>query len=142
PDGKFWVVAMGDYTLGVDGKNKFGGNVKFLTKSTEDGPYDRATLFLANLGYPTGVLPYGKGVLVSCAPDIFYAEDTDGDGRADAHTVLYTGFKEGNQQHRVNSFVWGLDNWVYCANGHSGGKVTSVKTGAVVDIRGRDFRIR
>src|SRR6266446_1388990 len=33
PDGKFWVVEMGDYLLGVDGKGKFGGKVKILTKS-------------------------------------------------------------------------------------------------------------
>src|SRR5262245_17732871 len=39
PDGKFWVVEMGDYPLGVDGKNKFGGKVKFLTKTRADGPY-------------------------------------------------------------------------------------------------------
>ncbi|MCI0460149.1 MAG: FG-GAP-like repeat-containing protein [Gemmataceae bacterium] len=150
PDGKLWVVEMGDYPLGTDGKGKHGGRVKFLEKTKasrgrkppEDAPYDRATVFMDSLGYPTGVLPWGKGVLVTCAPDIFYAEDTDGDGKADKKEVLYTGFIEGNQQHRVNSLVWGLDNWIYCANGDSGGRVKSLKTGKVVDIRGRDFRIK
>src|SRR2546430_10589227 len=46
PDGKFWVVEMGDYPLGVDGKNKPGGKIKFLTKTKEDGPYDKATVFM------------------------------------------------------------------------------------------------
>jgi putative membrane-bound dehydrogenase-like protein len=142
PDGKFWVVEMGDYPLGVDGKNKFGGKVKFLEKSKADGRYDKATLFLDNLGYPTGVTPWGKGVIVTCAPDIFYAEDTDGDGIADKKTVLFTGFKEGNPQHRVNGLVWGLDNWLYGANGDSGGAIKSIKTGALVNISGRDFRIK
>src|SRR5262249_22959997 len=32
--------------------------------------------------------------------------------------------------------------WIYGANGDSGGQVRSVKTGKVIDIRGRDFRIR
>jgi putative membrane-bound dehydrogenase-like protein len=142
PDGKFWVVEMGDYPLGVDGKGKPGGRVKFLTKSKEDGPYDKVTVFLDGLPFPTGVTPYGKGVLVTCAPDIFYAEDTDGDGKADKKEVLFTGFREGNQQHRVNGLVWGLDNWYYGANGDSGGKVKSLKTGKVVDISGRDFRLK
>jgi putative membrane-bound dehydrogenase-like protein len=142
PDGKFWVVEMGDYPLGLDGKNKSGGKVKFLEKSKADGPYDKATLFLDNLGYPTGVTPWGKGVIVTCAPDIFYAEDTDGDGIADKKTVLFTGFKEGNPQHRVNGLVWGLDNWLYGANGDSGGAIKSIKTGAQVNISGRDFRIK
>src|SRR5258706_16014451 len=68
PDGKFWVVEMGDYPLGVDGKNKFGGKIKFLEKTKPDGPYDKMTLFMDNVGYPTGVFPYKNGVLVTCAP--------------------------------------------------------------------------
>src|ERR1700675_3243399 len=55
PDGKFWVVEMGDYPLGAGGKNKPGGRVKLLEKTRPDGPYDKATVFLDNLGYPTGV---------------------------------------------------------------------------------------
>jgi putative membrane-bound dehydrogenase-like protein len=142
-DGKFWVVEMGDYPLGVDGKGKPGGRVKFLEKTKPgDGPYGKATVFLDGLAFPTGVTPYGKGVLITCAPDIFYAEDTDGDGKADKKEVLFTGFREGNQQHRVNGLVWGLDNWFYGANGDSGGKVKSLKTGKVVDISGRDFRLK
>lgn len=142
PDGKLWVVEMGDYPLGVDGKGKFGGRVKFLESTKNDGNYDKATVFLDSLGFPTGVLPWRKGVLITCAPDILYAEDTDGDGKADVVKKLYSGFGKGNQQHRVNGLVWGLDNWVYCANGDSGGRITSVATGKTVDLRGRDFRIK
>jgi putative membrane-bound dehydrogenase-like protein len=142
PDGKFWVVEMGDYPLGLDGKGKPGGRIKYLEKSKPDGPYDKMTLFMENLGFPTGVFPYGKGVLVTCAPDIFYAEATKGKGKADKKEILFTGFKEGNQQHRVNGLTWGIDNWIYGANGDSGGVIKSVKTGKSVDIRGRDFRFK
>ena len=55
---------------------------------------------------------------------------------------LYTGFGEGNQQHRVNGLSWGLDNWIYCANGDSGGTIKSLKTGTTINISGRDLRIR
>src|SRR5438552_8079514 len=142
PDGKFWVVEMGDYPLGGDGKGKPAGRVKFLEDTDGDGKYDKATVFLDNLGYPTGVMPWRKGVLVTCAPEIFYAEDTDGDGKADVKISLYRGFVQGNQQHRVNSLVWGLDNWIYGANGDSGGQIKSAKTGKTVNISGRDFRFR
>jgi putative membrane-bound dehydrogenase-like protein len=142
PDGKLWVVEMGDYPLGVDGKGKPGGRVKFLESTKGDGKYDKATVFLDNLPFPTGVLPWRKGVIVVCAPDVFYAEDTDGDGKADKKEILYTGFIEGNQQHRVNGPVWGLDGWLYLANGDSGGRVKSLKTGKVVNLSGRDVRIR
>jgi putative membrane-bound dehydrogenase-like protein len=142
PDGKLWVVEMGDYPLGVDGKGKPGGRVKYLEDSKGTGKYDKVTVFLDNLPFPTSVLPWRKGVLVTCAPEIFYAEDTKGTGQADLRVPLYVGFREGNQQHRVNSLVWGLDNWIYCANGDSGGVVKSVKKGTALDIRGRDLRIR
>ena len=42
-DGKLWVVEMGDYPLGVDGKGKPGGVVKFLEDLDGDGRYDKAT---------------------------------------------------------------------------------------------------
>jgi putative membrane-bound dehydrogenase-like protein len=142
PDGKLWVVEMGDYPLGINGKGKGGGKVKFLEDTDGDGRYDKATVFLDHLPFPTGVFPWRKGVLITCAPDILYAEDTDGDGRADKVEKLYTGFFPGNPQHRVNGLVWGLDNWLYGANGDSGGVVRSVRTGARVWIRGRDFRVR
>jgi len=141
PDGRLWVVEMGDYPLGVDGKGKPGGRVKILEDTKGTGKYDKATLFLDNLAFPTAVLPWRKGALVVCAPDIFYAEDT-GTGKADKKEVLFTGFTRGNPQHLVNSLVYGLDNWIYCANGDSGGEVTAVKTGKKVNIRGRDFRIK
>ena len=54
---------------------------------------------------------------------------------------LYRGFREGNPQHRVNGLVRGLDNWIYCANGDSGGTITSTRTGKRLGIGGRDFRI-
>src|SRR6516165_10833599 len=142
PDGKLWVVEMGDYPLGVDGKGKPGGRIKYLEDTKGTGTYDKATVFLDGLSMPTSVMPWGKGVIVTCAPEIFYAEDTKGTGKADKRVPLYTGFHEGNPQHRVNSLVRGLDNWIYCANGDSGGQVKSAKTGKSVDIRGRDFRIR
>ncbi len=141
-DGKLWVVEMGDYPLGTDGKGKFGGVVRFLEDKNGDGRYDKETTFLDGLGFPTGVIPWRKGIIVACAPDIFYAEDRDGDGKADHREVLFTGFIEGNQQHRLNGFELGLDGWVYGANGESGGRVRSKKTGTTTAIQGRDFRFR
>ena len=142
PDGKLWVVEMGDYPLGLDGKGKPGGRVKILEDAKGSGKFDKATLFLDGLHYPTAVLPWRKGAIVIAAPEIFYAEDTTGSGKADKKEVLFTGFIRGNPQHLANSLVYGLDNWIYCANGDSGGNVVSVKTGKKVSIRGRDFRIK
>ncbi len=141
PDGKLWVAEMADYPNGMDGRGAPGGRVRFLEDTNDDGEYDQSTLLLDQVAFPNGVHPWKNGVLISAAPDIFFAADTDGDGKADVREVLYTGFTEGNQQHRVNGFTWGLDGWLYLANGDSGGAITSTKTGKKLDIRGRDLRI-
>ena len=142
PDGKLWVVEMADYPTGIDGKGKPGGRIRYLEDTDDDGKYDKSTLFMTGVNFPTGVLPWRSGVVVTAAPEIFYAADTNGDGRADLRETLYRGFAEGNTQLRVNGLQWGLDGWVYCANGWSGGVVTAAKSGTTIDIRGRDFRIR
>ena len=141
-DGKLWVVEMADYPLGMDGKGKPGGRIRFLEDTNGDGRYDKSTLFLDGVNFPNGIIPWRKGVLVSAAPEIFYAEDTDGDGKCDLRKTLFRGFGEGNQQHRLNGFDYGLDNWIHGANGDSGGKIVSEKSGGQTDIGGRDFRFR
>jgi putative membrane-bound dehydrogenase-like protein len=147
-DGKLWVVEMGDYPLGIDGKGKPGGIVRYLEDTDGDGIYDKSTVFLEGVNFPNGIYPWRKGVIVSAAPEIFYAEDTDGDGKADVHKTLFSGFNEGNQQHRANGFDYGLDGWLYGANGDSGGDITVVgalrseiaNSQSAISISGRDFR--
>ncbi|MBW3599717.1 MAG: HEAT repeat domain-containing protein, partial [Planctomycetes bacterium] len=138
---RLWVVEMRDYPNGMDGQGNPGGRVKVLEDSDGDGRYDRASVFLDALPFPTGVKVWRDGVLISAAPDILFARDNDGDGQAEVVEKLYTGFGEGNQQHRVNGLRWGLDNWLHVGNGDSNGKIRSHKTGEVVDVSGRDLRI-
>ncbi|MDB6071010.1 MAG: hypothetical protein JWL81_2181, partial [Verrucomicrobiales bacterium] len=140
--GRLWVVEMRDYPLGLDGKGQPGGVVKILEDADGDGRYERATVFLEGLPYPTSLMPWGRGVLITAAPDLFYAEDSDGDGRADVRKVLLTGFHPGNQQHHFNGFDRGLDGWIYVANGDSGGHLKSIATGQEIAISGRDVRFR
>ncbi|NQU21744.1 MAG: c-type cytochrome [Candidatus Nealsonbacteria bacterium] len=151
PDGKAWVVEMADYPMGMSPDGHLGppeeigvpgGRVRFLEDTDGDGQYDKSTVFLDPIGWPAGVMPWREGVIVVAAPEVFYAEDTDGDGKADLRRTLFAGFGQGNQQHRVNHPRWGLDNWVHLANGDSNGQIRSAKTGQVVDVGGRDLRIR
>ncbi len=149
PDGRVWVVEMGSYPLG-EGPDS-GGRVKFLRDTDGDGRLDQSTLFAGDLTFPTSALPWGPfdgraRALVACAPEILLFEDTDGDSRADRRTVVFKGFGEGNQQHRVNGLHWGLDNWIHGANGDSGGEITSFTslfrfpTGSTLHLGRRDFR--
>jgi putative membrane-bound dehydrogenase-like protein len=143
PDGRLWVAEMRDYPQGIDGNWKPGGRVSVLADTDGDGRYDRATVFMDGIPFPTGVLPWRKGVLVCAAPDILYGEDTDGDGRADVVRPVLTGFSTENYQARVNSLSLGLDNWVYAANGLRGGVIHSpTHPERKLDIRGQDIRFQ
>lgn len=140
--GRLWVCEMYDYPTGLNENWKAGGQIRILTDTNGDGRYDRATLFLDGLPFPTGVMAWKKGALICAAPDILYAEDTNGDGRADNVKKLFSGFLTDNYQARVNGLSLGLDNWIYGANGLLGGVIQggAIKDG--VNLRGRDFRMR
>jgi len=146
--GRLWVIEMSDYPMGMDGHGKSGGRVRILEDRDGDGRFESSSLFAEGLNFPNGLLTWRDGVLVTAAPQILFLRDTDGDGKADSKEVLLEGFNEGNQQLRMNGLRWGLDNWVYCANGghHPNHgletKVKSNRNGLSYAIGSRDFRIQ
>jgi putative membrane-bound dehydrogenase-like protein len=138
--GAMYVAEMGDYPV-----QPVGGRIKRLIDTNGDGRMDEATTFVGQIAFPTSVLPYRDGILITAAPDIWFAADRNRDGVAEVRRRLLTGFGEGNQQLRVNGLVWGLDNWVYGANGRSDGEIGFVNengklAGVPLSIRSRDFR--
>ncbi|HTK73668.1 MAG TPA: PVC-type heme-binding CxxCH protein [Gemmataceae bacterium] len=141
PDGRMYVCEMHDYPLGSDGQFRPAGRIRVLRDTDGDGRYDTSEIFLDNIPFPTGVTVWRNGVLVCAAPDILYAEDTDGDGKADVVKKLFSGFGTHNYQARVNSLEYGLDGWVYGASGLFGGTITNF-AGATFELGNRDFRIK
>jgi putative membrane-bound dehydrogenase-like protein len=141
-DGRLWVAEMVDYPMGDQGDYKPGGRIKVLQDSDGNGRYDKAMTFLDNIPFPTGVTVWRKGILVCAAPDILYAEDTDGDGKADVVKKLFSGFGTDNYQARVNSLEYGLDGWIYGSCGLFGGQIRSFQSDKPVSLGDRDFRIR
>lgn len=145
---RMWVVEMADYPLGMDGRGAPGGRIRRLEDKDRDGFYESSILFDDGLNFPTGILCWRDGVLVTAAPKLWFLRDVDGDGAVDSREVLLEGFNEGNQQLRLNHLRIGLDGWVYCANGghhpnHGlGTKVLSRRNGKTYEIGSRDFRFR
>ncbi len=133
-DGRMYVAQMRDYPLGPP-----GGSIVLLEDRDGDGAYETSQVFAEGLSFPNGVLPVSAGVLVTAAPHVLLLVDSDGDGRADQRHVVFSGFGEGNQQLRANGLLWGLDNWIYGANGRSDGLV-SLGNATQINLRGRDFR--
>jgi putative membrane-bound dehydrogenase-like protein len=136
-DGRMYVVEMRDYP---DVAAEPRGRVKLLEDRDHDGYYEKATIFADGLLHPTSVLPWRGGVLVTRPPDIMFLKDTDGDNKADQEEILITGFPVENTQHNINGLHWGLDNWVYGANGGNNGAARFKNRNEEISIRGSDFR--
>lgn len=120
------------------------GRIRRLTDRDGDGQHEEVTTFAEGLNFPASIMPFRDGLLVADSPDILFVKDNDGDGQVDERRIEWTGFVPGSQQLRANSLHWGLDNWIYGANGRCDGEITrpAVPDQTAVSIRGRDFRFR
>ncbi len=149
--GRAFVVEMNDYPY-TDAKTHKAwqdnttdantGRVRLLEDTDNDGKYDRSTVFAEGLSWPSGILCYQGGVVVTATPDIWYLKDTDNDGRADQRDQWFTGFRKYNVQAVMNNPVWGLDNYIYVAGSSNGGSVLQPGESGQKPIVARgDFRI-
>ncbi len=111
--GRIYVVEMRSYPLDDSGL----GRVKLLEDTNGDGFPDSYTIFADSLKFPKGVMRWKNGILVTDAPHLYYLEDSTGDGKADIREIMLTGFALSNPQHNFNTPIYGLDNWIYLANG-------------------------
>src|SRR5262245_18144833 len=139
-EGRMYVVEMRDYPLGSGPQLQPGGTIRLLEDRDGDGKIDHSTVFASGLIFPTSVVPWNGGILVTMPPEVIFLKDTDGDGRADLRETVLFGFRLGVTDSNVNGLRWGLDNRVHGANGGNGGAINSPhKPGDPVSIRNYDF---
>jgi len=123
--GRLFVAENRGYPIGPKAGEKPAGVIAMLEDTDNDGQMDKRTVFADGLTFPNGVLPWSGGLIVTCAPDVLFLKDNNGDGVADERRVLLTGFATtGSTQLRVNAPTIGPDGLIYLAAGLSGGTVT------------------
>ena len=148
-NGRMFVVEMIDYSELRDAKPHLG-RIRMLEDTDGDGRFDKSTVFVDDLPWPTGVFWANGGLYVAATPDIWFCRDTNGDGKADTRELVFTGFaidyapyatNQLNMQAMLNSLRWGLDNRIHGCTAPNGGEITSPRSGATntVNVRGRDF---
>jgi putative membrane-bound dehydrogenase-like protein len=143
--GRMFVCEMIGYPNGGVATGKESrGRIRLLTDEDGDGVFEKSVVYADGLRFVTGVMPWRGGIIVTVAPDIVYLKDTKGDGKADEKRVLYTGFGLNNIQQIVNSPTYGLDNWVYCLVGSTGGEITCPDKPDMkpLSLRGRGVRFK
>ncbi|MFO0918927.1 MAG: PVC-type heme-binding CxxCH protein [Planctomycetaceae bacterium] len=142
-DGSLWVVEMRDYPTPL--KSGPSSKIKRLWDQDGDGRFETATIFADHLLFPTGLLPWKDGLIVTLAGEIAFFADRDGDGRAEFKETWFTGFAQENSQLRHNHPTLGPDGYIYVANGLRGGTVVPAKPewkekNSPVSLQGFDFR--
>ncbi|MEO6246937.1 MAG: PVC-type heme-binding CxxCH protein, partial [Opitutaceae bacterium] len=141
--GRLWVCETPEYPNGrrkpnTDAPWKDSGTLKpfvsqrepedrisILTDSNGDGVMDAKKVFADKLELVTSFVLHKNGVIAATSPDIWFLEDTNGDGVCDKRTKLYTGLGIRDTHSVINNLRWGQDGWIYATHGYSAGTVTS-----------------
>ena len=128
--GRLWVTSTREYPYPAPRErwaDPEGSRVRdsrdaivILEDSDKDGRADKRTVFADGLNIPTGVLPYKTGCIAWSIPNIWFLDDTDGDGVCDRREILFGPLGWERDVHgNCSSFRLGPDGWVYATHGFS-----------------------
>jgi putative membrane-bound dehydrogenase-like protein len=118
---RLYVVENRGYPMGPGSNSAPAGMITLLEDMDGDGRFEKRTVFAEGLTFPNGVMPWRGGAIVTCAPDVLWLSDTNGDGHADVREVWLTGFDDKNTtQLRVSHPTLGPDGWIYLTSGYTG----------------------
>ena len=94
------------------------------------------TVFADGLAIPTGMLPWGNGdtCYVQHGHDLKLYKDTNGDGKADTHEVILTGFGVQDSHLFPHQFTRAPGGWIWMAQGlFNNSKVHKPGSDVIVD---------
>ena len=132
--GRLWVSSSIEYPFPAKGDvDKPGGRfsrisghppgdwLTVVSNLDQSGRAKTVRRFASGLNIPIGTVPLGDGssVLAYDIPSIRMHEDTDGDGKADKNSTVYTRFGHGDTHGMANSFTRWADGWIYGCHGFS-----------------------
>ena len=142
--GRLWVTSSREYPFPAPLDKPARDSIKVLEDFDENGRARKVTTFADGLNIPIGLYPYKNGVIAWSIPNIWYFQDTDGDGKSDKKEVLYGPFgwerdTHGNQA----SFRRGFDGFLYATHGYNNISAVRGKDGNEVRMQsGNTYRMR
>jgi mono/diheme cytochrome c family protein/glucose/arabinose dehydrogenase len=121
--GRLWALewpgynwALRDVIPGLEKLPMPKGRVVMLEDTNQDGRMDRRSVFMDDIDWPRGLQVSRDGALVMALPDIVFARDRDGDGRADERETISSGLEIPANPHAAQSTLMrSMDNWIYTA---------------------------
>jgi len=116
-------------------------HLKVLFDTNHDGKMDASQVIHSNLGLASSFLPVDKGILVASPPYLLFLQDVNADYAIEKVDTLMGGFAKDNLQHNFNGLSYGMDGWIYAANGgNDGSPFWWGKPDTKIVLKGQDFR--
>lgn len=118
--GRLWVSSTIEYPWPV---KDFSAKTRDRIVILEDfdpatGRARKATTFADNMNIPIGVYPYKNGVIAYSIPNLWYLQDTDGDGVCDKREILAGPFDYTRDTHgMISALRRGYDGYLYANHG-------------------------
>ncbi|HEX7859536.1 MAG TPA: PVC-type heme-binding CxxCH protein [Verrucomicrobiae bacterium] len=142
--GRLWVTMSREYPFPAPLDKPARDMIKVFEDFDENGRARKITTFADGLNIPIGIYPYKNGVIAWSIPNIYFFQDTDGDGKSDKKEVLFGPFgwerdTHGNQA----SFRRGFDGWLYATHGFNNNSHVRARDGSEVRMNsGNTYRMR
>ena len=135
---------------GMDYYETFSDRIRRIEDRDRDGRGDVTVQFSKDFrdaldGTGAGVLVDGDDVWFTCIPTLWRLRDTDGDGIANVHEAVHTGFgiRTALRGHDMHGLVVGPDGRLYWSIGDRGYRVARPGGGELADTKsGAVFRCR
>ena len=70
-DGRMFVIEMRGYS---EHREDASGRIRMLTDTNGDGVFDKSTIYVDGLKWPTALICYKGGIFVGATPDITYTK--------------------------------------------------------------------
>src|SRR5262245_60995139 len=118
--GRLWVTTSIEYPFAAPTNRPGRDRIMIFENFGPDGRAGKVTQFADGLNIPIGIYPYKNGCIAWSIPNIWFFQDTDGDGKADKRDVLYGPFDYTRDTHgNQASFRRGFAGWLYATHGYN-----------------------
>ncbi len=139
--GRLWTGTALEYPIDAnetpaESKALFarGGRDRLIVFDTPTQPgRQKARTFAEGMAMPLGVLPYRDGAFAQYGTEVRLYKDTDGDGKADRHDPILTGFGVEDSHLFPHQFTRAPGGWILLAQGAFNNSKVKTGEGRVID---------
>src|SRR5436190_4065108 len=142
--GRLWITQSREYPYAAPLDKPARDKIMILSDFDATGRARKVTTFAEGLNIPIGLYPYKNGVIAFSIPNIYFFEDTDGDGRSDRQQLILGRFGFERDTHGLTSaFRRGFDGWLYADHGYNNDSTITASDGSSIKMNsGNCYRFK